>query len=243
MARRAGGRPIPVPLAAGRVDTAALAGEAGERTRALIVCNPNDPTGTYLQAAELADLIGRLPAEMHVLVDEAYIQFQDAEPEDSVLKLVDAFPNLLVFRTFSKVYGLSGLRAGYAVGSAQCVALLEAIAPMMGVNALTQAGVAHALKIGDPEIERRSALVAEQRGRLLASLHDLPVDAPATQANFAWLGAAGLTGAELTARLERNGVIVAPGAALGDEDHVRVAIRGAAATERLLTALHKSFER
>ena len=242
MARRAGGRPIPVPLAAGAVDVAALAGEAGEQTRAVIICNPNDPTGTYVEAAALAELIARLPDEVHVLIDEAFIQFQDIEPEDSVLKLVDAFQNVIVFRTFSKIYGLSGLRAGYAVGSAHCAPLLEAMAPLMGVNALTQAGVAHALKIGDPEIQRRTQLVAEQRGRLLAALHDLPVDAAATQANFAWLRAAGLTGAELALRLERNGVVVAPGAALGDDDHVRVAIRGAAATERLLSALHKSFE-
>ncbi|MEA2348194.1 MAG: histidinol-phosphate aminotransferase [Thermoleophilaceae bacterium] len=241
MARRAGGRPIPIPLAAGRADVATLPDEVNEQTRALVLCNPNDPTGAYLEADAIGDLIGRIPDRVHVLIDEAYIEFQDVEQRDSVLRLVDAFANLTVFRTFSKIYGLSGMRAGYAISSAHNVSLLEAIGPLMGVNALTQAGVLHALKIGDPEIERRRALVAGQRSRLLAALNDLPVDAPDTQANFAWLQAAGLTGPELTARLERGGVIVAPGGPLGDDDHVRVSIRGAAATERLLGALESCF--
>jgi histidinol-phosphate aminotransferase len=241
MARRAGGRPIPIPLAGGAVDLEELAGEVGEATRAVVICNPNDPTGTYVGAEDIAGLLSRIPEAVHVLVDEAYIQFQDVEPEDSVLQLVRAFPNLVVFRTFSKVYGLSGLRAGYAVASAQSVDLVEAMGPMLGVNALTQAGVVHALKIGDSEIQRRSELVVEQRARLMAALHDLPVDGPPSQANFAWLRSPGLTGAELAARLEHAGVIVQPGGPLGDDDHVRVSIRGAAATERLLTALEKSF--
>ena len=241
MARRAGGRPIPMPLASGRVDVDSLPGEVSEGTKALVLCNPNDPTGTYMDADTVGGLLGKLPDSIQVLIDEAYIEFQDVEPRDSVLRLIDAFPNVVVFRTFSKIYGLSGMRAGYAVGSAQNVPLLEASGPLMGVNAMTQAGVVHALKIGDPEIERRRALVAEQRGRLMAALHDLPVDAPLTQANFVWLHSPGLTGAEVTARLERAGVIVAPGGPLGDDDHVRASIRGAAATERLITALDKSF--
>lgn len=240
--RRAGGRPLPLPLAGGRVDVEALAAAVTAKTRAVLICNPNDPTGTYVTGEALGALLGRLPDSVHVLVDEAYVQFQDAEPQDAVLGLVEAFANLVVFRTFSKIYGLSGLRAGYAVGSPQAVALLDSIAPVLGVNALTQAGVAHALKIGDPEIERRRELVSRQRVRVLAALHDLPLDAPESQANFVWMRSSGLSGAELTARLERNGVVVAPGAPLGDDDHVRVSIRGPAATERLLAALERSFE-
>jgi histidinol-phosphate/aromatic aminotransferase/cobyric acid decarboxylase-like protein len=142
-----------------------------------------------------------------------------------------------VFRTFSKIYGLSGLRAGYAVGSTASADVLSALAPALGISVLTQAGLAQALKIGDAEIERRRALVIEQRARVLNALHDLPVDAPDSQANFVWLHASGLTGAELAGRLERAGVIVAPGGPLGADDHVRASIRGAAATDRLLQAL------
>ena len=88
-----------------------------DRTRALVICNPNDPTGHYLPAAELGRLLAVLPERVYVLLDEALVHFQDAEELDACLRLVDAFPRLLVVRTFSKVYGLSGLRAGYAVGT------------------------------------------------------------------------------------------------------------------------------
>jgi histidinol-phosphate aminotransferase len=147
----------------------------------------------------------------------------------------------LVFRTFSKAYGLSGLRAGYVVGASAAAELLDSLAPVLGVNALTQAALVYALKAGDVEIDRRRRLVRDQRRRVLRALHALPVDAPESQANFVWMRAAGLTGAELAARLERAGVLVAPGGPLGDDDHVRAAIRGPASTERLLSALRGAF--
>jgi histidinol-phosphate aminotransferase len=237
MAQRAGGRPVPVDLAGGRVDADAIVRAVGERTRAVVICNPNDPTGTYMTADELATLIGSLPEDVHVLLDEAYVEFQDVEDVDACLRLVDAFPRLLAFRTFSKIWGLSGLRAGYVVGSRASGDVLAGLAPALGVNVLTQAGLQQAIKIGDREIERRRRLVAEQRARILDALHDLPIDAPDSQANFVWLRAAGLSGGELAAQLERAGVLVASGHALGDEDHVRAAIRGGAAAERLLSAL------
>jgi histidinol-phosphate aminotransferase len=232
MAQRAGGRPVAVEPSA-----AAVLDGVRDETRLVVICNPNDPTGTYMRSDELGELIGSLPDHVHVLLDEAYIQFQDVEPEDACLRLVDAFPRLFVFRTFSKIYGLSGLRAGYVVGSTASADVLTALAPALGISVLTQAGLAQALKIGDAEIERRRALVIEQRARLLNALHDLPVDAPDSQANFVWLHASGLTGAELAGRMERAGVIVSPGGPLGDDDHVRASIRGPAATDRLLQAL------
>src|SRR4051812_10014266 len=243
MASRAGGRPIAVDLAAGRVEVEATLRATTERTRAVVLCNPNDPTGTYLEADAVAALAGSLPEHVHLLVDEAYVDFQDVEPRDSVLRLVDAFPRLIVFRTFSKIWGLSGLRAGYAVGSSAGSSLLASIAPALGVNVLTQAGIRKALEIGEREVERRRSLVVQQRRRVLDALHDLPVDAPPSEANFVWLHATGLDGAALTARLEEAGVIVAPGGPLGADDHVRASIRGPAATERLLTALERAVTR
>jgi histidinol-phosphate aminotransferase len=186
-------------------------------------------------------LAAALPDSVHLLVDEAFIQFQDVEREDAVLRLVDEHERLVVFRTFSKIYGLSGLRAGYAVGSPAAGQLLDSLGPALGVNALTQAAVEQALHIGDAEVRRRRELVIEQRTRLLRALHDLPVDAPRSQANFVWLHAAGLTGSELAARLERSGVIVAAGGPLGADDHVRAAIRGAGGTDRLIGALTDAF--
>src|SRR3954463_5771749 len=174
MAQRAGGRPVPVHPAGGRVDVDAVLDAVTDRTRVVVVCNPNDPTGAYLDSEALAGLIGALPERVNVLLDEAYVEFQDVEDVDACLRLVDAFPRLLVFRTFSKIWGLSGLRAGYVIGSPATGDTLSALAPALGVNVLTQAGLAQALKIGDPEIARRRALVIEQRRRVLRELHDLP---------------------------------------------------------------------
>ena len=104
-------------------------------------------------------------------------------------RLTEAFPRLTVVRTFSKVYGLSGLRAGYAVS--QDAALLAAASPVLGVNALTQAAVEHALRTGDAEIERRRRAVSRERGRLLEALSALPLDVSDSQANFAWIAVPG----------------------------------------------------
>ena len=240
MAQRAGGRPVPVDLEGGRVDVDALLGAVGDRTRVVVLCNPNDPTGTYLASDAVGALASSLPESVHLLVDEAYIEFQDVEPRDSVLRLVDAFPRLLVFRTFSKIYGLSGLRAGYAIGSSASTSLLASIAPALGMNVLTQAGISYALEMGEIEIARRREMVVGQRQRIMRELHELPVDAPESEANFIWLHTAGLTGAQLAAGLEEARVLVAPGGPLGADDHVRASIRGAAATDRLLRGLREA---
>src|SRR5436305_6687094 len=240
MAQRAGARPVAVDLAASRVDLDALRAAVTERTRMVVLCNPNDPTGSYVTAERIAAFAGSLPENVHLLVDEAYVEFQDTEPRDSVLRLVDAFQRVVVFRTFSKIYGLSGLRAGYAVASPSAASLLGSIAPALGINVLTQAGVTYALEMGDREIERRRDLVVSQRNRVLRELHELPVDAPESEANFVWLHAAGLTGAQLAAGMEQARVIVAPGGPLGADDHVRASIRGTAATDRLLRALREA---
>jgi histidinol-phosphate aminotransferase len=242
IALRARGRPVPVDLADGRADADALLAAVTPRTRVLALCNPNDPTGTYIPSDQLGDLLSRLPEHVHVLLDEAYIEFQDAEEEDACLRLVEAFPRLLVFRTFSKIYGLSGLRAGYVVGSPAAASVLGALAPMRGVNALTQAAMQQALKLGEREIAGRRKMVIEQRTRLQAALRELPVSSPPSQANFIWLRARDMSGSELADRLERARVRVARGGPLGDDDHVRVAVANSAATDRLLWAIGQAVE-
>jgi histidinol-phosphate aminotransferase len=194
----------------------------------------------YLPAQTIATLLADVPAHVHVLVDEALVHFEDVEPVDSVLRLTDAFANLTIFRTFSKIYGLSGLRAGYAVGSVASTRLLDTLAPVLGVNALTQAAIDQALKIGGAEVERRRASVIRERRRLLEALGELPIDATDSQANFVWLRARGATGSLLASRLRRDGVIVAPGGPLGADDHIRAAIRNQAATDRLQKALERA---
>ncbi|HYN90589.1 MAG TPA: aminotransferase class I/II-fold pyridoxal phosphate-dependent enzyme [Thermoleophilaceae bacterium] len=228
MAARAGATPV-------SVDHGPLLEAVSERTRAVVICNPNDPTGTYIPSEELGGLLSGLPEGVHVLLDEALVQFQDVEDVDACLRLVDAFPRLLVVRTFSKIYGLSGLRAGYAIGSDARV--LAAVAPVLGVNALTQAAVEHALRNYDAEIERRRHAVSRERRHLIDALRAMGADVTDSQANFLWISIRDLSGDELANALRRQGVIVAPGGPLGEDHHVRAAILGEQATQRLLRAV------
>jgi histidinol-phosphate aminotransferase len=241
IAARAGARLVHAELVNGRPDAVSLLRAIGPRTRIVVLCNPNDPTGGYLGSDGIGELASRLPEHVHLFVDEAYIHFQEVEDEDATMRLVEAFPRLFVFRTFSKAYGLSGIRAGYVVGSPAAASFLSSLAPLMGVNALTQAAVLQALRIGDRDIKRRRGAVIEQRGRLFDLLAELPLEATESQANFVWLRAPGLDGAELVARLEQQRVRVAAGGPLGDERYVRAAIRDSAATERLGWALREAL--
>jgi histidinol-phosphate aminotransferase len=233
MARAAGGRAVPVP--AMEVDQV-FAGVSA-RTRVIALCNPNDPNGAYLTADELRRLLERLPEHVTVLLDEALGDFVDAEPPGSSLALLDDFPRLLVFRTFSKAYGLAGMRCGYVMGGPGTEPLLEQIAPALGVSDLVQAGALEALRKCGPLVARRRETVLIERHRLLQSLGSLPVDARPSQANVLWLRAPGLADGELATRLRRSAVLVHPGSEYGEPDHVRATIQSPQATDRLLAAL------
>jgi histidinol-phosphate aminotransferase len=240
MATRAGARPVPLDVGPSGAELGRVADAAGESARVVVICNPNDPTGTYVPSESIARLLSELPESTTVLLDEALIQFQDVEAEDAALRLTADDSRLAVFRTFSKIYGLSGLRAGYAVSTNS--ELLDAIAPVLGVNALTQSAVDQALKIGGPEVERRKQAVVKERRRLVHSLKKLPVETTDTRANFIWLRAQDLSGQELANRLREQGVIVAPGGPLGSDDYIRAQLLNHGATERLLKALRQATE-
>ena len=228
MAAHAGATPV-------SVEDGPVLDAISERTRAVVICNPNDPTGAYISSDDLGNLLSALPEGVHVLLDEALIHFQDTEDINACLRLVDAFPRLLVVRTFSKIYGLSGLRAGYAVGSDS--RLLAAASPVLGVNALTQAAVEHALRHGDAEVDRRRRLVARERHFLTEELRALDADVTDSQANFLWIRVRDLSGDELANALRKQGVIVAAGGPLGEDHHIRAAVRNEQASKRLLTAI------
>ena len=141
-----GAREIRVPLAEGDVhDLDAMAAEVTAATQLLIVCNPNNPTATHIPAAEIAAFCERIPPHVTVILDEAYVEFQTDDDPDATLDLLADFPNLVVLRTFSKCYGLAGLRVGYAIGSAKFRAAVDAVRQPFSVNALAQAAGAEAI--------------------------------------------------------------------------------------------------
>src|SRR4051794_37369111 len=221
MAQRAGARAVPVPKGH---DPERLLAAVTPATRAIALCNPNDPTGEHLTSAALGELLDALPEHVSLLLDEALADFVTVERVETA-ELLDDHPRLLIFRTFSKAYGLAGLRAGYALGGPGSDELLARIAPELGIGLPVQVGALEALRRCDGQVAQRRAAVATERGRLLDALADLPVDAGPSEANVLWLRPSGLTGSELTLRLQRSGVRVASGASVGEEQHVRVTLQ------------------
>jgi histidinol-phosphate aminotransferase len=236
MARRAHGRAVPV---SGGVDELLDAAAAQPDVRAVVIASPNDPTGELLAAAELQRLLEGLPQGVAVLLDEALVEFADAQPSDSSLRLLERHPRLLVFRSFSKAWGLAGLRIGYAIGGPRSAELLAELAPDLGVSEISQAGAFEALHSCSELVERRTAALCNERPRLVAGLRERGFEVADSQANFVWAAHPTLPGAELAAHLERTGILIAAGDALGEPRHVRIAVRSSAATDRLLSAIDK----
>src|SRR6476661_748345 len=209
-----------------------------EHTRIVALCSPNDPTGELVPAAELRRMLEALPERVIVLLDEALADFAEAQPLDAALGLLEDFPRLLCFRSFSKAWGLAGLRVGYALGGPGSEPLLEQLAPELGVNELAQAGALEALRSTEHLVRRRVERVRGERARLLLELRSRDkVTVTPSQANFVWLEATGMDGSELTRRLDRAGVRVASGGALGDPKRIRVSIHDSTAGDRFLRAL------
>jgi len=216
-------RGVAVPVTGFTVD--AILAAVNDRTRLVALCNPNDPTGELLSVAELARLLEALPERVVVLLDEALRDYADAEPLDATLALLERFPRLLIFRTFSKAWGLAGLRCGYALGGPGADPLLEQLAPELGVNELAQAGALEAVRTVGGVVERRRTTIAAHRARLVDELRERGWDVGASQANVVWVPAPGPHGAsELAARLDRSGIVVQTGNGVGAPDRVRLTV-------------------
>jgi histidinol-phosphate aminotransferase len=238
MARRAHGRAVPV---SGGVDALLAAASENEDTRVVALASPNDPTGELLPTAELERLLAGLPTNVAVLLDESLVEFADAQPAEGSVRLLESHPRLLVFRSFSKAWGLAGLRVGYALGGPGAEDLLAELEPDLGVSEVSQAGALEALRTCSELVERRVAEIAAERVRLIAALRARRFDVTESQANFVWAAHLVVEGDDLAARLARAGVLVAAGSALGEPRHVRVAVHDDATSDRLLAALDKTL--
>jgi histidinol-phosphate aminotransferase len=238
MARRASGHAVPVR---GGVDELlAAADEPG--TRVVALASPNDPTGELLTASALERLLDGLPDGVAVLLDESLVEFADAQPVDASIGLLQSHPGLLVFRSFSKAWGLAGLRVGYAIGGPGSEDLLAELEPDLGVSEVSQAGALEALRSCSELLAGHVREICQERLRLTAALRERKFEVTDSQANFVWASHPLLDGGELAARLARAGVLVAGGAALGAPAHVRISLRNAVATDRLLAAIDKALE-
>ncbi|WAU86029.1 histidinol-phosphate transaminase [Streptomyces sp. Qhu-G9] len=212
--RISGATAVQVPLTPGDVhDLDAMADAITDRTRLIFVCNPNNPTGTAVRRAELERFLDRVPGDVLVVLDEAYREFvRDVEVPDGV-ELYRERPNVCVLRTFSKAYGLAGLRVGFAIAHEPVAAALRKTAVPFGVSQLAQDAAVASLRAEDELLGRVGSLVSE-RARVVETLRGQGWTVPDTQANFVWLRLGERTG-DFAAACERAGVVVRPFAGEG----------------------------
>jgi histidinol-phosphate aminotransferase len=226
-----GATAVPVPLTGGDVhDLDAMAAAITDRTRLIFVCNPNNPTGTVVRRAELERFLDRVPGDVLVVLDEAYREFIRDEQVPDGIELYRDRPNVAVLRTFSKAYGLAGLRVGFAVAHEPVAAALRKTAVPFGVSQIAQEAAVASLRSEEALLERVEALVGE-RTRVYEALVGQGWTVPETQANFVWLRLGDRT-TDFAAACDRAGVVVRPFAGEG----VRVTIGEVEANDLFLRA-------
>jgi histidinol-phosphate aminotransferase len=240
LAALTGAREIRVPLAEGYVhDLDAMLTEITAATQLVCVNNPNNPTGTHLPASRIAAFLEEVPQHVTVALDEAYIEFQTNDDPDDTVDFLKRFPNVVLLRTFSKVYGLAGLRCGYALGSAKFRAAVDAVRQPFSVNELAQVAGAEALMHGDDVLGRVERTIVE-RVFVEEGARDLGLDPPDSQANFSWIPLGDHDEAEVIQRLGERGIVVRGGTSLGGPGHIRVTYGTRGENERFLEALEEA---
>lgn len=227
-----GATQVSVPLRTDHThDLTAMAAAVSERTRVVMICTPNNPTGTVVRRRDLIAFLDDVPPDVLVAVDEAYVEFvRDTESPDA-LDLAVSRSNVVVLRTFSKAYGLAGLRVGYAIGPDAVVTELRKAQLPFGVSAAAEAAATASLA-AEPELLRRVQVLVRERDRVMGELSDLPLAVPEAQANFVWLPLGERTD-DFARRCAEAGVVVRPFSG----DGVRVTIAEPAANDRWLPVL------
>ena len=240
LAAASGARAIEVPLDSDdRHDLEAMLTEVTVATRLVLICNPNNPTSTSVELERVASFLDEVPAHVCVILDEAYCEFSLAlgDPFAS-LELLRRHPNLVLLRTFSKVYGLAGLRAGYALcGSDDFRVAVDQVRQPFYLNVAAQAAAVEALRYQD-EVERRVGKTIAERISLQEELRRLGLWVAKSDANFVWLRLPeGVVEGDVVSGLADRGVLVRAGSKLGREGSLRVTVGTAKENEKFLAAL------
>ena len=237
LAAQTGATAITVPLdAEGRHDLEAMAREVTAATRLVLVCNPNNPSATALPTAQIDAFVADLPPHVAVILDEAYVEFNLLQDPADSIDLSNKHPNLVVLRTFSKVYGLCGLRAGYAIGSERFRLAVDRVRQPFSVNAIAQAAAAEAVRHSD-EVERRVEHTIVERVHVESELAGRGLATTESQANFSWVALGDRDEDAIVQGLGERGVIVRAGRALGEEGRLRVTYGTRTENDRFLAAL------
>jgi histidinol-phosphate aminotransferase len=227
LADLAGATFVPVPLVDHTCDLTAI--DTTGNVRMIIVANPNNPTSTVIPVTEIEAFLHRTHPSTLVVIDEAYADFNVAQPESGLPQLVDRFPNLVVLRTFSKLHGLASLRIGYCVASPMVIELMNRVPPPFAVNGLALAAASASLDACS-ELDLRRRATALERDRLVTGSRSLGWRVPDAGGNFVWLPYSDPLA--LSVGLERLGII-----ARALDDGLRVTIGTPEENDAFLTAL------
>jgi histidinol-phosphate aminotransferase len=231
-----GATSVRVPLdGEARHDLDAMAAAITERTKVVLVCSPNNPTGPAIGRADLEAFLAKVPNRVLVVIDEAYREFVRLDDPLDALALVRERPNVVLMRTFAKAYGLAGLRVGYLVGSEEAATAVRACALPFGVSTIAQVAAVASLAAEAELLERVDQLV-EERTRVVGALAAQGWDLPDAQGNFLWLALGDRT-TEFAGAAEMAGVMVRPFAG----DGVRVTIGEPAANDVLIDVCSRFF--
>lgn len=211
-----------VPCRDGLHDLAGMREAIGPKTKMVFICNPNNPTGTYVPGELIADFISQLPRDLLVIFDEAYAEYVTASDYASGLSLLPEYPNVVVLRTFSKIYGLAALRIGYAMASPEIIGLLEKAREPFNVNRLAQ--IAARAALSDIEFLERSRQ-SNNAGieQLLAGFARFDWEPVPTQTNFILVDTK-RDARELFKQLLAQGVIIRPADIFGLPTYIRVTV-------------------
>ena len=232
-----GARSVQVPnLPNGAHDLDAMAAAVTDRTRLILVCTPNNPTGPAVTESQIRSFLAKVPATVPVVIDESYFEFcaassipEGEEPPLNGLDIYRDYPNVIILRTFSKAQGLAGLRVGYSISHPQITRHLRVAATPFAVSALAERAAVASIEHQEAVMERVRHIVAE-RERVTARLRELGYEFPSTYANFVWLPLGERTG-EFVDLMDRNALSVR---AFGSEG-VRVSIGEVEANDRFLS--------
>ena len=207
------------------------------RTKVIFVCNPNNPTGTYWTKKRLVHFLNRVDNRQIVVVDEAYFEFVEAEDFPDGMSLISAHPNLVIFRTFSKMYGLAGLRIGYLAGQLDVVNMIRKTCVVYSVNILAQEAALAALE-DETHIERTRAVIREEKAYLKQELTKMGLSPIVGEGNFVMVKLP-MNDALAYRKLMTQGIMVRTMTGFRFPNWIRITIAGHEAMEALVAALRR----
>jgi len=235
--RLQGGVPVFVPVKEDMgIDLSAMAAAITPRTKIVIICNPNNPTGMIVSGQELRAFLAKVPPTVAVVLDEAYAEYVTDTTYKSGIDFLGEYANVIAVRTFSKIYGMAALRLGYGIARPEFIELLNRVRNLFNVNYLAQVAAKAALSDGAFR-DYAARLNAAQRDRVTGALQALGARVCPSQANFVFAALA--NAAEYYTELAKRGIIVRPGNAWNLPQYLRISLGNSAQNDKLIAAMYE----